>query len=73
MYTLYTKDDCTFCDQAKNLLRTKGIPFETYKLGEDISREQLLAKIPTARTMPQIMKDGQVIGGYTELKQMLAA
>lgn len=73
MYTLYTKDDCPSCDQAKNLLRTKGIPFETYKLGEDITREQLLAKIPTARTMPQILKDGQLLGGVNELKQLLAA
>jgi len=73
MFTLYTKDNCTYCDQAKNLLQQKGLPFQTLKLGADISREELLAKIPTARTMPQILKDGQVIGGYTELKQMLAA
>ena len=72
MFTIYTKDNCTYCDQAKNLLRAKGIPFETLKLGEDVSREELLAKIPTARTMPQILKDDQLVGGYTELKQMLA-
>ena len=73
MFTLYTKDNCTYCDQAKSLLRSMGIPFETLKLGEDITREELLAKIPTARTMPQILKDNQPIGGYVELKQMLAA
>lgn len=72
MFTLYTKDNCTYCDQAKNLLQQKGLPFTTLKLGADITREELLAKIPTARTMPQILKDGQAIGGYTELKQMLA-
>lgn len=72
MFTIYTKDNCTYCDQAKNLLRAKGIPFETLKLGEDVSREELLAKIPTARTMPQILKDDKLVGGYTELKQMLA-
>jgi len=72
MFTLYTKDNCSLCDKAKNLLRSMGIPFETYKLGEDITREQLLAKVPTARTMPQVFKDGQSIGGYTELQQMLA-
>ena len=73
MFTLYTKDNCTYCDQAKSLLQQKGLPFQTLKLGADITREELLAKIPTARTMPQILKDGQVIGGYTELKRMLAA
>lgn len=73
MYTIYTKDNCTFCDQAKNLLMQNQIAFRTLKLGEDITREELLAKIPTARTMPQIMLDDQLIGGFTELKQRLAA
>ena len=72
MFTVYTKDNCTFCDQAKALLQQKGMAFQTLKLGADVTREELLAKIPTARTMPQILKDGQPIGGYTELKQMLA-
>jgi glutaredoxin 3 len=73
MFTLYTKDNCPMCDKAKNLLTQQGISFTALKLGTDISREELLAKIPNARTMPQILKDGQVIGGFTELKQMLAA
>ena len=73
MFTVYTKDNCTLCDQAKSLLTQKGIPFKTIKLGEGISRDELLAKIPTARTMPQILKDEQLIGGYIELRQLLAA
>ena len=73
MFTVYTKDNCSFCDQAKQLLTAKGIPFQAIKLGEGISRDELLAKIPTARTMPQILKDDQPIGGFTELKQLLAA
>ena len=73
MFTLYTKDNCAFCDQAKSLLKSKGIPFETLKLGEQISRDELLQLIPTARTMPQIVKDDVVIGGYKELRELLAA
>ena len=73
MFTVYTKDNCTFCDQAKSLLSQKGIPFRAVKLGEDISREELLAKIPMARTMPQILQDDKPIGGFRELRQLLAA
>jgi glutaredoxin len=72
MYTLYTKEDCPNCDKAKNLLRAKGIPFETLMLGEDFSRDELIAKIPTARMMPQIMKDGVAIGSFNELRQLLS-
>ena len=74
MFTVYTKDNCGYCDAAKQLLTSKGIPFQAVKLGEGISREELLAKIPTARTMPQILKDGELIGGFAELrKELLAA
>jgi glutaredoxin len=31
----------------------------------------LLEAIPTARTVPQIILDGVLIGGFTELKQKL--
>jgi glutaredoxin len=31
----------------------------------------LLEAIPTARTVPQIFLDGELIGGFTELKQHL--
>lgn len=71
MYTVYTKDNCTYCDQAKALLASKGVPYDVKKLGEDITRDELLALIPSARTMPQILKDGQLIGGFTELRQTL--
>lgn len=73
MFTVYTKDNCQFCDMAKGLLEQKGKNYETKKLGKDISREELLSLVPTARTMPQIFKDGGLVGGYTELKQLLAA
>jgi glutaredoxin len=31
----------------------------------------LLEAIPTARTVPQIIMNGELIGGFTELKQKL--
>lgn len=74
MFTVYTKDNCTYCDQAKSLLSSKGVPYQVKKLGEDISRDELLALIPSARTMPQIMKGDQLVGGFMELrKELLAA
>lgn len=77
MYLVYTKDNCQYCDMAKALLTQQGEDFQTIKLGEGITREELIAKIPTARTMPQIIKSDSTssvyIGGYTELKQFLHA
>lgn len=69
--TIWTKDSCTFCVQAKQLLEGKGIEFEERKIGKDWTKEQLLEAVPTARTVPQIFLDEQYVGGYQELRQKL--
>ena len=69
--TLWSKDHCPFCDQAKNLLKMKGIEFEEKKIGYGYTKEQLLEAVPTARTVPQIFLDDQLIGGFTELRTHL--
>jgi glutaredoxin len=62
---------CPFCDQAKALLTQKGIPFEEKKIGDGYTKEELLEAVPTARTVPQIFLDDELIGGFTELKAKL--
>ena len=70
---LWSKYYCPYCDQAKALLKQQGIPFEEKKIGDGYTKEELLEAVPTARTVPQIFIDGELIGGFTELKQKLAA
>jgi glutaredoxin len=41
------------------------------KIGDGFTRDELLEAVPTARTVPQIFIDEQLIGGFTELKQHL--
>ena len=69
---VYTKDMCPYCEQAKLLLRSRGIEYEERNVSRDWTREQLLEAVPGARTVPQIFLDGQLIGGFTELRQHLA-
>jgi glutaredoxin 3 len=68
---VWSKYHCPFCDQAKALLEAKGIEFEEKKIGDGYSKEDLLEAVPNARTVPQIFLNGQLIGGFTELKQTL--
>lgn len=68
---VWSKDHCPFCDQAKNLLKLKGIEFEEKKIGHGFTKEDLLEAVPTARTVPQIFLDDKLIGGFTELKTHL--
>ncbi len=64
---IWSKDTCTYCDMAKRLLNKKEIVFEEKKIGHGYEKEDLLKEVPTARTVPQIIIDGEVIGGYNEL------
>jgi glutaredoxin len=66
---VWSKNACPFCDQAKNLLKLKGVEFEERNISTDWTREQLLEAVPDARTVPQIFLDGNLIGGFTELRK----
>ena len=68
---VWSKNQCPFCDQAKNLLKMKGIEYEERNVSTDWTKEQLLEAIPTAGTVPQIILDGELVGGFNELKQRL--
>jgi glutaredoxin len=68
---VWSKYHCPYCDQAKALLTQKGISFEERKIGDGYTREELLEAVPTARTVPQIFLDGELIGGFNELKTKL--
>ena len=47
------------------------IPYEERKIGDGYTREDLLEAIPTARTVPQIFLDGELVGGFNELRTKL--
>lgn len=70
---IWSKYHCTFCDQAKELLKQKNIPFEERKIGDGWSKEELLEAVPTARTLPQIFLNEEYVGGFQELRKKLAA
>jgi len=70
---VWSKDHCPYCVQAKNLLSQKGIEFEERKIGEGWTKEQLLEAVPDARTVPQIFLDGELVGGFTELRAKFLA
>ena len=66
---VWSKYHCPYCDQAKALLKSRNIEFEERKIGDGFTKEELLEAIPTARTVPQIIIDGNLIGGFTELQK----
>lgn len=70
---VWSKDNCPYCVQAKALLSQKGIAYEERKIGDGWTKEQLLEAVPNARTVPQIFLDGELVGGFTELRAKFLA
>jgi glutaredoxin len=68
---VWSKYNCSFCEQAKSLLKLKNINFEERKIGDGYTKEDLLEAVPTARTVPQIFLNDKLIGGFTELRKYL--
>ena len=68
---IWSKYNCPYCDQAKALLKQKGIAFEEKKIGDGYTKEELLEAVPNARTVPQIFLDEELVGGFTELRKRL--
>ena len=67
MIEIYGKDNCPYCDKAKALCEKYGYQFEYLELGKDFEREAVLTEFPEARTFPQIIINGQKIGGYEQM------
>jgi glutaredoxin 3 len=65
---IYTKFACPFCVRAKHLLASKGAHFNEYDItmgGE--KRDEMLARAPQARTVPQIFIGDRHVGGSDDL------
>jgi glutaredoxin 3 len=65
--TVYTTEPCGFCRTAKALLAARNIPYEEINLAKDASGRAKLAELTGMMTFPQVIIDGQPIGGYQEL------
>ena len=70
---IYSKPQCPFCVQAKALAEREGYDLTYKMLDEDFDRETLMETFPGARTFPQIIVDGEKIGGFTEFKALVDA
>jgi glutaredoxin len=74
---IYTKDNCSFCVKAKQLLKKHKI-----EIIEEIdalkNREALVESVTketgvAPRTVPQIWLNGEYVGGYKELTEKLGS
>lgn len=65
--TIYTTDHCSLCTSAKTLLERRGIQYKELNLARDPDGRAELQRITGMLSFPQIVIDGETIGGFAEL------
>ncbi len=66
--TVYSTDPCAYCARAKALLQARGIEFTEINLARDPDGRVELAQRTGMMTFPQVIIDGQLLGGFNEVQ-----
>jgi glutaredoxin 3 len=64
---VYTTEPCGYCRTAKALLDRRGIAYEEINLSKDADGRAELVSLTGMMTFPQVIIDGQPLGGFQEL------
>ena len=69
---LYSKNNCGYCVKAKSLLNNLGLTYTEKKIENFLTKEALYEELgKQVRSMPQIKINGNLIGGYNQLREYL--
>ena len=68
--TVYTTDPCSFCTRAKQLLDQRGLAYDEINLAKDPAGRAALLEKTGMMSFPQIIIDGEPVGGFMELVQV---
>lgn len=64
---VYVTPTCTYCRAAKSLLAKYGIEYASRDITRNRKFYQELVDLGAAMTVPQIVIDGTLVGGYADL------
>ncbi len=65
---VYSTEPCSFCARVKGLLQARGVRFTEVNLSKDPQGRVELAGRTGMMTFPQVVVDGELLGGFSELQ-----
>ena len=69
--TVYSTASCPICDRTKNMLQKWNIDYREIAIDVDSEAQREFATVTNgARTVPQIVIDDKLIGGFSELTEL---
>ena len=70
---IYSKDNCPYCEHAKNLLNAKSVKYTIIKVDKEKNPEifeEMMHRAEGRRTFPQIFINNKPIGGFDDLRAL---
>lgn len=70
---MYGTATCPYCAAARTLLDRKSVEYTEISVANDSDKRARMEKLSGGRTVPQIIIDGEPIGGFDELYELDAS
>jgi thioredoxin reductase (NADPH) len=68
---IYTKEDCPYCEKAKDLFDSKGVEYEIYNVTDDEELfEEMVERSNGRKTAPEVFIDDELIGGFDDTQAL---
>ena len=70
-FTIYSRDGCPYCEKITEVMKLAKLSHVVYKLGEDFDRDAFYGQFGEGSTFPQVVLNGDNLGGCTETVKYL--
>ena len=70
-FTVYSRDGCPYCTKIQQVLQLAELKHVIYKLNRDFDRESFYTQFGQGSTFPQVVLNGDNLGGCTDTVQYL--
>lgn len=70
-FTIYTKNDCPYCEKVKKVMQLTNLQHIVYTLDKDFTKEEFYSEFGKGSTFPQVICDNKKLGGSVETIKFL--
>ena len=70
-FTVYSRQGCPYCVKVVQVLQLSELKHVVYELGRDFDRESFYGQFGHGSTFPQVVLNGDNLGGCTETVKYL--
>lgn len=70
-FTIYTKNDCPYCEKVKKVMQLTNLQHIVYTLDKDFTKEEFYSEFGKGSTFPQVICNDKKLGGSVETIKFL--